>query len=237
MKAHLKWFSLLPSIILLQACDVQCIRGNRDMTTEYRSVEEFKGVQSEGSWNVAVHEDSVYYIVVEAESNLLPYIYTQVRDEDLVIRTRDHRCLNNRLPITIHVYTPSLQRAALEGSGDMNIEMLEGSNTRLVISGSGEIEASVNADELDATISRSGEMYLSGTCETSEMEISGSGDIRAYGLQQGTCFATISGSGDMYLYVLNLLDVRILGSGDVHYKGNPQLRKTITGSGEVVHTW
>jgi hypothetical protein len=237
MKTRLTWMLILPAVLMIQSCDVHCIRGNRDLTTEYRSTETFDGVRTEGSWDVVVHEDSISYVIIEAESNLLPYIYTTVTDDDLVVRTRDHRCLNNRLPITVHIYSPTLQRAALEGSGNIKIDKLTGQNATLLISGSGEIESEVEAEELTAQISGSGEMYLSGSCDISEMEISGSGDIRAYGLQQGTCFATISGSGDMYLYVLNLLDVRILGSGDVHYKGNPQLRTSITGSGEVVHIW
>ena len=229
---------ILAAVAILPGCDGgRCIRGNHDMETEYRNVEYFDGVITEGSWDVSVHEDSIYYVVIEAESNLLPYIGTSVRNNDLVIRTRDHRCINNREPIHIHVYAPSVSHATLEGSGNMDIERISGSSTRLAISGSGDISAGVWADDFEAQISGSGEMHLEGETETSEMEISGSGNIKAYNLLQGSCFATISGSGDMYLHVLTLLDVRILGSGNVYYKGNPQLHTSILGSGEVIHTW
>ncbi|HRZ77670.1 MAG TPA: head GIN domain-containing protein, partial [Bacteroidales bacterium] len=207
----------LLAVLLLQSCDGgHCIRGNRDLTSEYRSVEPYSGLQSEGSWDVVMHYDTIHYVLIEAESNLLPYISTQVKGNDLIVKTRDHRCINNRLPITIHVYTPELERASLEGSGNINIEQLSGNDAFLLISGSGDIQADIQASDLTARISGSGEMVLEGSCDYSEMEISGSGNIRAYNLVQGTCFATISGSGDMYLNVTTLLDVRILGSGDVH---------------------
>jgi hypothetical protein len=230
--------SLICTSLILGSCDGgRCVKGNRDVITEYRSAEAFSGLISEGSWEVFTHLDSIYYVEVEAESNLLPYISTAVNDNDLILRTRDHRCINNREPIRIHVYGPQLSRARLEGSGDMSIEKLSGSSTRLEIAGSGDVSAHIWSPALDARISGSGEMYLSGEVETGELQISGSGDINAYPLRQDRCFATISGSGDMYLDVATFLDVRILGSGDVHYKGNPQLNVSILGSGEVIHTW
>jgi hypothetical protein len=194
-------------------------------------------VISEGSWDVYIHEDSIFYVVIEAESNLMPYISTSVSNDDLVVKTRNHRCINNREPIRIHLYTPFIERASLEGSGNLDIERLSGNHANLKISGSGDVRAGIWSKSLNAKISGSGEMTLYGEVDESELNISGSGSVKAYDLKQGTCFATISGSGNMYLFVLNLLDVKISGSGNVFYKGNPQLHSSISGSGEVIHTW
>jgi len=215
----------------------RCVRGNRDVITEYRTAEAFSGTISEGSWDVFIHHDSLYYVIIEAESNILPYIVTETADDDMVLRTRRGRCINNREPIRIHVYTPDLRRVALMGSGDIDAEQLAGVHTELRISGSGDIQAGVLAENLKAVISGSGDLHLMGEVDVSEMEISGSGDIRAYDLVQRNCFATISGSGDMYLNVTDLLDVRITGSGDVYYTGNPQVRSYIPGSGSIHHVW
>ena len=40
--------------------------------------------------------------------------------------------------------------------------------------------------------------------------------------------------GDAEVRVANRLDVRISGSGDVFYKGQPEINDIITGSGDVI---
>lgn len=240
MKVCIRLFGvlLILATFVLSSCDGgNCVRGNRDVITEYRNIDHFNGIVSEGSWDIIYHEDSMFYTVIEAESNLLPYISTAVNGSDLVIRTRDHRCINNRKAISIHVYAPSIERLLLDGSGSIDAEEVRGTSAKIRIAGSGNLRAGVWSGHLDAEISGSGEMSLWGSVDESEMQISGSGDIRAYDLQQNTCFSTISGSGDMYLNVAEFLDVRIFGSGDVYYKGNPELHKSIDGSGNVHHTW
>ncbi len=75
---------------------------------------------------------------------------------------------------------------------------------------------------------------LMGESNTSTHTISGSGDINAFSFIQKECTAKISGSGNMYLHVIDYLDVNISGSGTVFYIGDPQLTIKITGSGSVV---
>jgi len=54
-------------------------------------------------------------------------------------------------------------------------------------------------------------------------------------LNQNNCFATISGSGNIYTSVSDLLDVKITGSGDVYYFGHPIVNVSISGSGQLIN--
>ncbi len=73
-----------------------------------------------------------------------------------------------------------------------------------------------------STLTGSGEIELWGIAQVGDLNISGSGKIKALHLEQDECSASITGSGDMYVFVYDYLDVNITGSGNIFYRGNPQ---------------
>jgi hypothetical protein len=228
------------------------VEGNYDVVTETRQMPDFHRVFNEGEFDVYIIQDGLSEVVVEAESNLAPFIRTKIEGSSLVIDTKDN--LQNHFPMKIYVHTSEVSEIGLSGSGMMSfMEMdaedfevsISGSgyievsgtadNVDCDISGSGDIELGVTCDFIDATISGSGRVDLYGTAETGEFRISGSGDIRAYDLTLQELDATISGSGSIYVTVEDHLDVNISGSGNVYYMGNPVVNTKITGSGSVIH--
>jgi len=88
---------------------------------------------------------------------------------------------------------------------------------------------------LEVNLAGSGDIFLRGFADHTDLTISGSGTIHAYDLEQNNCLVNISGSGNMYVFVNELLDVHITGSGDVNYRGTPDVRTRITGSGSVIN--
>jgi hypothetical protein len=228
--------SALFCFIYLTSCNrFHRIEGNGIIKTEDRSISIFTAVRSEGSFEVFILKDTVQSVTVEAEENLLPYIETDVHGEVLVIKTRDHRNIDNNYPIKIFVRTPTIEGIELSGSGNINCDSIISNYLEIQLSGSGNISATASCNKIKAYISGSGEMTLSGAANETDLDIKGSGDIHSYGLQQDSCFADISGSGDIFVYVNKFLDVRISGSGKVHYQGNPVINTEISGSGTVIH--
>jgi hypothetical protein len=226
--------------------------GNHHQISEKRQLVPFTKVVNEGSFNVYIIEDSISEAIVEAESNLIPYIRTIVNGETLIIDTRDN--ISPNIPVNVYIRTPEINSIKLSGSGTMTTDSLVGDNVEIKISGSGNITANVDAGILNATISGSGDMWLNAVAETTYTKISGSGNINLIGESNNGDFnisgsgkihayeftlqeldANISGSGNMYLYVMQYLQVKISGSGSVYYMGNPSLDVSITGSGSVNH--
>jgi hypothetical protein len=232
----------------------RCIDGNEIKETETRNVGSFTGISSESFFDVFIIQDSIEQVIVEAESNLLPYIQTVVSGSNLVLREQKHYCVDNNLPVKITVRVRNLERVYLTGSGNVqgNSEFVANS-FKVDLTGSGNIDLEVNAQEVEAWISGSGNIDIGATTshikaiitgsgninlwgETidTDLEISGSGNIKAYGLIQDNCYVNISGSGSVYVHVSDYLDVKITGSGSVYYRGNPQVKANITGSGMIV---
>jgi hypothetical protein len=100
--------------------------------------------------------------------------------------------------------------------------------------GSGKMEIDVDADEIEVDLTGSGEIELYGSADATNFSISGSGEIKADHLTQLECYASISGSGRIYVYVEEYLEVKISGSGDIYYKGYPAIKDPIiSGSGSL----
>ena len=83
-------------------------------------------------------------------------------------------------------------------------------------------------------MSGSGDMDLSGKTNDLDVQVSGSGDIKAYDLDAEFVTAQVSGSADIKVTANQMLKARVSGSGDISYKGNPKKIETKTsGSGDI----
>lgn len=231
-----------------------CIDGNGTIKTETRNAGSFTEISSESFFDVFIFQDSIEQVIVEAEANLLPYIQTIINGSTLILREQNHYCLDNTLPVKITVRVKDLEKVSLTGSGNIhgnsefdtqsfvidltgsgNIDMeVNAQQVEAWLGGSGNIDLRTTTYDLKATITGSGNMHIWGETLDSDLIITGSGNITAYGLAQDNCYVTISGSGNVYVSVTDYLDVKITGSGSVYYRGSPQVKANITGSGKVV---
>ncbi|KPK84533.1 MAG: hypothetical protein AMS27_09595 [Bacteroides sp. SM23_62_1] len=230
-------------MLAITACDDywwDCLKGNGVIVSQEREFSHFSGIVSEGDFDVIIVIDSVYKAFVVADENLLPYIKTGIRNDNLVLNNSTRRCLrtSDNHPVQIFVHTPAVHFISLEGSGVIYCEdLIYVDQVRVELTGSGKIDLrDVDALELDALITGSGEIELWGVCEEGDLDIPGSGKIKAFHMEQDYCSANISGSGDMYVFVYDLLDANISGSGNIFYKGNPHLNIRISGSGSVINS-
>ncbi len=224
------------SVFAFQSCYFPHeIEGNYNLVTVTRNVSGFTGVENCGSLQVKIIRDSVAFVEIEGEENLIPYINTDVHGDILEIKIENHRNLDPNYPIIVYVHTPVLSSVEMSGSGNIQSDTLNVPQISLKISGSGDISMPVFATKVNAEIDGSGEMFLSGAATQADFEIDGSGDIHAYGMPVQECMADIAGSGSIYTTVTDVLDVVISGSGNVYYSGNPSVSVSVMGSGQVIH--
>lgn len=227
------------------------INGNGNVITETRQMFSFNAIESEANFNVYIEQDSIYQVVVQAESNLVPYVQTMVNGNKLIITTNEN--MQENYPINVYVKTPTLNSIELSGSGivqsntivtqNLSVKLSGSGNmngavvtpmSNIILTGSGNINYYLDSDNLSSTISGSGAINLIGTSTSSSNLISGSGDLNAFSLLSDNVQATISGSGNVYINAEKQLDVTISGSGNVYYIGDPSLNVNISGSGSVI---
>ena len=87
---------------------------------------------------------------------------------------------------------------------------------------------------IKATISGSGDIDISGKADELDASVTASRDIDAKSLNANNVTAHVTGSGDITAYAKNLLTVKIVGSGDVHVNRDvATINKKVVGSGSV----
>jgi hypothetical protein len=242
-KTAIPLFSALLLLVAMNSCEYGpfgCLRGNGVLIEETRTLNTFTGVISEGDFDITIMVDTVYQAVIEADENLMKYISTYIRGDNLVVDNSSRRCLRNSdgNPIYIELHVPFVDYLSLSGSGVIYCQdLLYVEYIRAELIGSGVIDLrDVDAISLDAILTGSGEIELWGICDEGDLNIAGSGVIKAFHLEQDICDANISGSGDMYVFVYDILDASISGSGNIFYKGNPRISTRITGSGSIINS-
>ncbi len=211
------------------------VRGNGDLTQETRTVAEFNGIRSVGSFNVELRHDSIERVEIDAESNLLNHIETTVANNILTISPESGVNLKPSKLLKIVVYSPDFKIVNITGSSAVQVEELKspGKDIVIQISGSGSFTGAAYAPEIYVNVSGSGSVTLGGEAEYSEFNLSGSGKIDALNCPINEVRAQLSGSGKIDVFALDILDVTISGSGVVRYKGDPIINSNISGSGKL----
>jgi Putative auto-transporter adhesin, head GIN domain len=212
------------------------VRGSGDIVSEERPLSGVNSVNLAMQGDLTIELGDQEKIIVEAESNLLPYILTDVTLGELYIHTRSGTNLQNTSPIHYYLTVKSLEGLRISSSGNITAPDLTAQRFSVRISSSGEMNIpSLIADKLDVTISSSGNVTIGGGEVTQqEITISSSGDLYAQDMVSQDANVRISSSGDAYIRVVNNLDGSISSSGNIHYYGNPQIHVSSTSSGKVI---
>lgn len=154
-------------------------------------------------------------------------------------RVKDGLLVLDEAPATstpLMLRTPSLQEIVLTGRGTLFCSFRERCPwLRLKLTGAGMLEWSGEADELEVLLSGAGTIKLSGQARSLNASSSGSGDLRAFGLEADNLWLRGSGSGRCEVNVRQRLKAQIEGSGEVDYRGYPEIEFSKHAAGRLVN--
>lgn len=232
--------SILLIAVLLGTISIQAqkrIKGNGNMTTITRTTSEYNGISCAGSFDYILVAGKEGNIKIEGEENLLEYIITEVKDGNLIVKTRNNINLSTSRNKTIKVTIPfkDIEKVSLAGSGDLwNTDKISSANINVELSGSGDIKLNIEASSIKASLAGSGDLTLKGTTSELKVQVSGSGNFHGFELQSNNTDVSVAGSGDADVVSTGILKARVSGSGDIRYKGNPKTEDTkVAGSGSI----
>lgn len=189
-------------------------RGSGDAETEVREVDSFDRIKIDGSTDVFVTVGEEQSVSVTTDDNLLEYIETRVRGRHTLLVT-SRGSYRSRCGVRVDVTVPELTSVRISGSGDADIEGLNGGMFEIDISGSGDVIVEGRVDEV-------------------EINIEGSGDVDARDLIATDAYVRIAGSGDVDVYAAESFDGNVYGSGDIDFYGRPEhVSRHVSGSGDI----
>ncbi|WP_036165804.1 head GIN domain-containing protein [Massilia sp. 9096] len=212
----------------------QQVEGSGNITRQARDAGHFTGVAMALAGKVEVRRGERDSIVVEADDNLLALIETAVEDGTLQIRTR-HAVSIRTYKLRVLVTVRQLDRLALAGSGDIDVDRMDGARVRFDIGGTGTIRVGkVDAERIVVGVGGSGNLRVEGgTARTVSISVGGSGDIDLARVRTESANVTIAGSGDATVWVRDSLSTTVMGSGSIGYYGDPRVARSMMGSGSV----
>lgn len=207
--------------------------------TEDRHITGFSSVNVAGSFDVVITQGSTESVKVQAPSDIISRIITEVEGGVLKIYTKSdndwHWFNGGHKKIMIYVSAKDLNGVILSGSGDVSFKGgIRANSFKLKLTGSGDVTGRLDVKSLDAVLAGSGDITISGSADNSNISVAGSGDYSARDLVTNTASVRVAGSGDVRINVSQKLDASVIGSGDVHYTGSVKnINSSKVGSGDI----
>jgi len=211
------------------------IKGNGNLVHKTRNVGNYDEIVVAGSFDVNLVSGTEGKLDIKIEDNLLAYLITEVDNGKLKIRWKKGVNINTHKGIFIEVPFKKIDGVSLKGSGDITSEdTIKSSEFNVSLAGSGDITLSINAENTTSKVMGSGNITIEGESDYLEVLVTGSGGFHGFGFDTNDVDAKVTGSGDIEIFVDEKLTGTIIGSGDIDYKGNPEIEKTkIVGSGDI----
>ena len=197
------------------------VKGNGDVVTRSRDVDGFTGIKTCCSFKVEVAEGD-FDVRIEAESNLLEFIETEVRGRTLHIKYTDDANFKSTEPINVYVTLPRL--AAIDASSSSKVTgttPFTGDDLELDVSSSADIYVQFSGDRVDLDASSSGRIEVSGSARRVSADASSASRIDAADLEAEEADADVSSAANVSVYASKRLRADASSAGSVDYGGNP----------------
>lgn len=213
------------------------IKGNGYIISKNINTASYDKVLVNGFFDVELQSGEEGKILLKGEENIIEFITFTVENNTLKVATEKGKYIVPSSGKKIQIIVPfeSLNEVSLSGSGNINSkDKITADNFICDLSGSGNIELTVDAKNIKASVSGSGDLMLSGDSTNIQCKVTGSGDLNAAKLKSKNAEANVTGSGDCKVYCTDDLEARVTGSGDITYFGDPNKKDTkVTGSGDI----
>lgn len=214
-----------------------CVKGAGQIVTKTLSLDDFSGINNQGTSNITIVQGAVQRVVAIGHTNIIDKVSTEVQD-GMWNAYLDIKCYTD-VELKFEVQVPDIDALFISGTGNIFVKDFESQeNLAMDISGTGNIELNkfAGCKKVGATISGTGNIDCLENWEGLEEEaviISGTGNFRAFPLITKSCEVILSATGMCQVHVTDALDVRLSGSGAVQYMGRPHLTTNISGVGVV----
>ncbi|MBI4926190.1 MAG: DUF2807 domain-containing protein [Anaerolineae bacterium] len=218
-------------------------------------VNNFNRIAFRAMGNVKIIQGEEEGLTVSGETGALDKLRIEVVNNELIVRYESFfnlffwpRSANYEIKVK------SLHGLEISGAGDVKCEELLTSDMKISINGSGKIEfgslesdkismnssgsgrvsvAELTSNHIEIGASGSGHFILAGRVETMKLHNSGSATVEAFKLAAYEASIHISGAGKYEVNVQDKLDVRVSGSGNIAYLGDPRITQAINGSANI----
>jgi len=204
-----------------------------------RSLNGFHGVSVTSGIDLYLTQKSSEEVVVEANSEDLDKIITEIEGGILKIYVKEKSWFNfdwkNR-PRKVYVSFKDLDKIdASAGSDVISENKFKLEHLKVDSSSGSDVKLELDAKDIRVGSSSGSDISLKGTAVSLQADASSGSDIDAGELQAKNCDASASSGSDVKVNVSEKLNASASSGADVYYSGNPKTRDINESSGGDVH--
>jgi hypothetical protein len=211
------------------------IIGSGIVAVESRDVAFFRGIIMKCSGEVFFTKESPQMLRIEVDDNIIDHIKTTVGSDGMLFIESDvdYSSIHG---VKVYASMEEVNKFSIEGSAKIKSESPFSTNSLdILITGSGEVDMDVDAQNIISTIEGSGDITLRGRAFSHIFSSTGDGSLDALDLEVNVYEISIVGACTCWVQVTEQLEVTIIGAGIVYYSGNPSvINANITGGGRVI---
>lgn len=217
--------------------NVSEIKGNGNLIKKTISTSEYDEINIGGFFDVIFVNGKEGNISIEGEENIIPFIEIEVQDGNLSIKFKKNMNIKTSKKHTITVPITKISKISLGGSGNISNEnIIKSEDFSVSLGGYGNIKLQLETSTTNINIGGSGNIDLSGKTNQFICSIAGAGNVNAFELNSEDSNATIAGSGSVKMTANKKIRAKIVGSGNIYYKGNPTKKDVKSvGSGKIIN--
>lgn len=192
-----------------------------------RSVSGFEQVKASGAIDVVLTQGSATTVKVDADSDVLASVKTEVQGNTLVLfREQGLLSMLSNKQVTVYITCPRLTAITVSGASDVkSTTPFTADSFTIQASGASDVTLNLNVKTLTASASGASDLRLTGRADRQKIHLSGSSDYKGYDLQSRSADIHASGASDAYVAVADELQSHTSGSSDVHYRGKPRVNR------------
>jgi len=233
MKKRLIFFSIIfVSAFALSGCFFlgPSVKGNGNVTTEYRDVGDFDRVNVSTGLKVVMVQSDKNLLTVETDENLHEIIRTEVKGGELNIFTEGRIKQFRKLLITVEL----IDLEELQSSSGAQVSsdgMLRLKQFSTQASSGSQQSLSVNTEKLEVKTSSGAQITLDGKARDADFRASSGSQLKAGNLVSTSGKADVSSGAHIYLEVTRDFAGEASSGGHIYYSGSPSSVDIKTSSG------
>ena len=209
----------------------QKIVPSSNVITEQRTVLNFSQINAASGIEVVIVFGGTEKVEIQAPDNVIQYVETVTEKNLLNIRLRKGVNIRGNVAVKVLVGVKSLTKITASSGSKISIENMLAEDKLDISLSNASLTGSVSVQKASLSLSKKSHVDLSGSCK--ELKLSASGGSSAGGTKftVEVLKAKLSGGSTARLTVTQSIDFEGAKGSNLHYAGNPKLRK-IKASGD-----
>ena len=224
-------YLLLATAVIFSSCSQSKIKASKELETKRIELNGIEGIDVHHAFKVDVYYDSVEYAVVETNTNLLPYISTEMDGAELEIRMNKRVRVKGNATFHVSVYGPNVRSFDVNGASQVRAhDVIRGEHISLDLSGASKFSGEVQGEHLTADLSGASKAKVSGELNHLTVDLSGASKWDGYKVKALNVQADLSGASSARVQSIRTLQGETSGASNLSYMGSPA-EKTLSTSG------